>query len=138
MIRLLALVLLFCSLILSTGSFAADDEEEEQQKEKQKVVYYSLFPSLIANVQGNAKYARCDVQFMAKGEESIAEIQLHSPALRHELLLLLSDQQGKELKTPKGKERFRKVALKAVQKVIKDMAGKELIEDLFFTSFFVQ
>lgn len=137
MLRLLTLVLMFCSLIISSGSFAADDEEE-QPEEKQKAVYYSLSPSLIANVQGKAKYARCDVQFMAKGEESIAEIQLHSPALRHELLLLLSDQQGKELKTPKGKESFRKAALKAVQKVIKDMTDKELIEDLFFTSFFVQ
>ena len=132
MIRLLTTALMLCFLIISTGSFAAEEED------KQKVVYYSLSPSLIANVQGSAKYARCDVQFMVKGEENLVDIQLHSPALRHELLLLLSDQQGKELKTPKGKEKFRKVALKALQKVMKNMAGKELIEDLFFTSFFVQ
>ncbi|MCP4288490.1 MAG: flagellar basal body protein FliL, partial [Gammaproteobacteria bacterium] len=60
------------------------------------------------------------------------------PALRHELFLLISEQEGSKLKEPKGKESFRKIALEALRKVMLDQTGNEAIDDLYFTSFFVQ
>ena len=53
-------------------------------------------------------------------------------------MLMLSDQKGEELQTPKGKEKFRQSALAAVGEVIKKQSGKNSVKDLFFTSFFVQ
>ena len=41
---------------------------------------------------------------MTRNSDNITEIELHAPAIRHDLLLLFSEQQGQELKKPKGKE----------------------------------
>ncbi len=131
MMRLISLLMLTCTVLYSGLAIAEDDE-------KKPAVYFSLTPSLIANVNGKARYARCDIQFMVTDEVSLSEVRLHAPALRHELLLLLGDQKGTDLQDPKGKERFRQSALSAVGKVIKAQTGKNSIKDLFFTSFFVQ
>jgi len=127
---------LLLNLFLSANLSAAENEGEE--KEKKQLLYHELPPSLVSNLQTGAKYIRCDIQLMTHSEDYLEEINLHAPALRHELLMLVSDQQGTELKTPKGKENFRKAALKAVRGVIKELTGEEMIDDLFFTSYFVQ
>jgi flagellar FliL protein len=132
MMRLISLLALTLSL-LYPGFATAEDEETV----KPKTAYFSLKPSLIANVNGKARYARCDIQLMVD-EESLPDVQLHAPAIRHELLLLLADQKGADLQDPKGKERFRQSAVSAVGSVIKAQTGKNSIKDLFFTSFFVQ
>ncbi|TVT56304.1 MAG: flagellar basal body protein FliL, partial [Sedimenticola thiotaurini] len=54
------------------------------------------------------------------------------------LLLLFSDQQGQDIKDTKGKEKLRKDALKALQGVMKQIVDDESIEDLYFTSYFVE
>ena len=131
MMRLISL-LIFASSLLFSGFVIAEEEAA-----KPKTAYFSLKPSLIANVTGKAKYARCDIQLMVE-EDSMPDVQLHAPAIRHELLLLLAEQKGADLQDPKGKERFRQSALSAVGSVIKAQTGKNSIKDLFFTSFFVQ
>ena len=130
--RLFSLLILTWSVLYSSLTIAEDEGEKKQ------AVYFSLSPSLIANVNGNARYARCDIQLLVADEESLPDVRLHSPAIRHELLLLLGDQDGAALQDPKGKERFRQSALSAVGSVIKKQTGKNSIKDLFFTSFFVQ
>lgn len=129
--RFISLLILTYSLLYS-GVTWADDEE------KQPAAYLPINPSLIANVQGKARYARCDVQLMIKSEENVPDVRLHLPAIRHELLLLLGDQKGEVLMTPQGKENFRQSSLAAAGKVIKGLTGVNSIKDLFFTSFFVQ
>jgi flagellar protein FliL len=131
MMRFISLLLLTYSLLYS-GVTSAEDAE------KQKAVYLPIHPSLIANVSGKARYARCDVQLLVNSEDNLADVTLHVPAIRHELLLLLGDQDGGGLMTPQGKERFRKSALAAAGKVIKEQTGVNSVKDLFFTSFFVQ
>jgi len=132
----LLLIILFCSLL--PGPLSAAEDDATEKTEKAQVEYLKLAPSLVTNVQGGAKYVRCDVQLMTRDPESLEQLKLHTPAIRHELLLLLSDQQGKQLKQPKGKEKLRKQALAAVQKVMQGLTGKPMADDLFFTSFFVQ
>ncbi len=134
--RLTTLIIFLFCLFLSQAGFTADEEAED--KEKKPVAYHSLSPSLITNVQGSAKYIRCDVQLMTRNSDNIPEIELHAPAIRHDLLLLLSEQQGDELKQPKGKEQLRKAALKAIRARMEELSGDERVDDLYFTSYFVQ
>ncbi len=133
------LSILFCLVFLfGTPLLAAEDEAEAEEKEPTQVAYHALKPSLVANVKGGARYIRCDVQLMTKDEKQIETIALHTPALRHELLMVFSEQDGDQLKTPKGKESLRKTSLKAVQARLKEISGEALVDDLFFTAIFVQ
>jgi flagellar FliL protein len=135
--RLFALFIFLLSCFIPGLALAADEEEGEEA-EKTQVAYFSLSPSLITNVQEGARYLRCDVQLMTKDAANLEAIRLHAPAIRHELLLLMGEQKGKALKTASGKEKLRKMALKAAAKVMKKQTGKESVDDLFFTAYFVQ
>jgi len=128
------LMFLILNLLLSANLSAA----EHEAREKSQPLYLELPPSLVANLQAGAKYIRCDIQLMTHDKDYLEKIDLHAPALRHELFMLISDQQGTGLKTLEGKEKFRKAALKAVRSVVEDLTGEEMIDDLFFTSYFVQ
>jgi len=123
--------LLAIILCISFTSVHAGDDEAQ-------VTYFELKPSLVSNVNGAAKYIRCDVQLMTNHPDKLEDIQLHSPALRHELLMMFADEDGGTLMTPDGKESLRKRAREALQTVLKDKAGKALIEELYFTSYYVQ
>lgn len=100
--------------------------------------YFELKPSLVANLPSGAKYIRCDIQLMTMDPERMADIQLHAPAIRHELLMLISDSDGEKLKTPQGKEDLRQKALDGVRKLMVKLTGKGSVDELFFTAFFVQ
>ncbi len=127
---------LLCTLLIFTTSplFAADSDNQGGAA----LAYYQLSPSIVVNVKGRAKYIRCDVQLMTRNGTNLPAISLHAPALRHELLLLLSDQDGAKIRTTKGKEKLRRKALKALRGVMKSLAGDEMIDDLFFTTYLVQ
>ncbi len=103
-----------------------------------KPAYFQLKPSVVANMKTGAKYVRFDVQLMLKDEADLEAVKGFAPALSHEMLLLVSDQDGAVLKTPDGKETFRKAAKDAANKVLKEFMDKKPVKDLFFTAFFVQ
>lgn len=100
--------------------------------------YHDLGPALVTNLAAGGKYLRCDVQLMTENPAALPDIRLHAPAIRHELLMLLSEQDGSTLKTQDGKEQLRKKALEAVRKVMRKQSGKNAVDELFFTAFFVQ
>lgn len=131
-------LLLSAALVLFTSILFAADGEIDDAKAPATMAYYELSPSIVVNVKGRAKYIRCDVQLMTRDEAKLPAISLHAPALRHELILLLSDQQGTDIRTSKGKEKLRKMALKSLKGVMKAQVGDEMIDDLFFTTYLVQ
>lgn len=135
--RLLTL-LLSIALVLAASLVRAADEGEDGAQAPPSMSYFELAPSIVVNVKGKAKYIRCDVQLMTRNDAALSVISLHAPALRHELILLLSDQNGMDIRTSKGKEKMRKLALKSLKGAMKKMVGEELIDDLFFTTYLVQ
>lgn len=100
--------------------------------------YLALKPSIVSNLTGGPKYIRCDVQLMTKQTEALPKIELHSPALRHAILMLIAGEDGKQLKSREGKEKLRQKALAAVQEQLKTLAGEPFVEDLYFTNYYVK
>lgn len=137
----LILLLFTIFLLVSQPLLWAKDEKdvaEEEEKAPITISYYQIKPSLIANLASKGKYIRCDIQLMTHDETFLDVLNLHGPAIRHTLLLLLSEQNGAELKTSDGKEALRKKALSDIKKLLKELSGKDDVESLFFTTFFVQ
>lgn len=128
------LLLLLITNFMFVGICQAADEEEAKPED----VYFELKPSIVSNLTGGPKYIRFDAQLQTTAGENEGKLKLHTPAIRHELLLLLADQDGRVLMTPDGKESFRTTALKALQKILKEKTGEERVNDLFFTSFYVR
>ena len=127
-------LLYFALLCLPLLAHAADEEAEP----KPDPVYYELSPSLVTNLTGGPKYIRCDVQLMVLGNENKKILGKYAPALRHELLLLLAEQDGSALQTSAGKEAFRQSAIAALRKLMEKETKQPLIEDLYFTSYYVR
>ena len=124
--------LILSTLVLFISNSNTQAEEQEQ------ALYFDLSPSIIVNLDKGAQYARCDIQLMARGDDQIEELELHSAALRNEFLFLIPEFDGKSLKTPKGKEELRKKALKATQDLLQELTGSPIIEGVYFTAFYVQ
>jgi flagellar FliL protein len=130
--------LLLALMVLITPPLLAEEEAEEEAQAVPVISYYQIKPSLVANLASGGKYIRCDVQLMTNDEGFLEELKRHGPALRHSLLLLLSDQDGKDIKTASGKEKLRKKALSDIGKLMQELSGKNELKALFFTTFFVQ
>ncbi|MCU7848215.1 MAG: flagellar basal body-associated FliL family protein [Candidatus Thiodiazotropha sp. (ex Lucinoma kastoroae)] len=126
-------------IFLALPLIAEDEKDEKTEEEAPPTInYYQVKPSLVANLASGGKYIRCDIQLMTHDELFLEDLNLHGPAIRHTLLLLLSEQDGKNIKTPNGKEALRKKALSVISKLMQELNGKEGIKALFFTTFFVQ
>lgn len=127
------LVGLAISGIPLTPASAADEE-----KPPVEIGYYALKPSIVSNLTGGPKYIRSDIQLMTEYASEIPKIELHAPALRHAILMLIAGQDGKQLQTREGKESLRKAALAAIQEQLKELTGNTIVNDLYFTAYYVK
>ena len=124
------IVLCACLFMTSTAALAKDDKPD--------IGYYPLKPSFVSNLRGGPKYIRCDIQLMTEQAAEIPKIELHSPALRHSILMLLAGQDGKKLKTREGKEELRQAALQSVRAQLEELSGDAIVNDLYFTAYYVK
>ena len=53
-------------------------------------------------------------------------------------LLLFVEQEAATLQTPAGRDQLRQAALEATRRVMKELTGESWIDELYFTSFYVQ
>lgn len=128
--RILPGLAVLLAIIIPAAGTAAEDVAE--------IGYYALKPSFVSNLTGGPKYIRCDIQLMTEQASEIPEIELHTPALRHSILMLIGGQDGNQLKTRDGKESLRQAALESVRNRLEQMTGKPIVDDLYFTAYYVK
>jgi flagellar FliL protein len=121
-------------LFHSIPAFSADGAEAVADE----VVYHKLRPSIVTNLSGGPSYIRCDVQVLIEDANRAEDVDRHTPALRHELLMLIAERDGSALSTPQGKESLRRDALAKFRRIMRQRSGKNTIEDLYFTAYYVR
>ena len=124
-------ILLFGFLFISPMAFAEDDEPTE-------INYIELKPSIVSNLTGGPKYIRCNIQLMTDKPSAVELVELHTPMIRHHILMLIAGENGTILKTRDGKEALRTKALENIQAQLTEATGKPLVKDLFFTAYYVK
>ena len=124
-------ILLFLFIFL--GPVFASEEDEPVE-----ISYVELKPSIVSNLTGGPKYIRCDIQLMTEQASAVYDIELHMPAIRHTILMLIANQDGNHLKSRKGKKELRTKALESVKNVLEEITGKPLVKDLYFTAYYVK
>lgn len=124
-------------LIAAIGMMASVCAAEDAS-DPGEIGYYALKPSFVSNLTGGPKYIRCDIQLMTENAADIPKIKLHTPALRHGILMLIGGKDGAQLKTRDGKEELRQAALESVRSQLQELTGKSIVKDLYFTAYYVK
>ena len=126
------LYILLISFLFMSCAVASEDGEPIE------ISYIELKPSIVSNLTGGPKYIRCDIQLMTEYASAVPEIELHMPAIRHTILMLIASEDGKVLKTREGKKALRERALERVQSALQELTERPLVKDLYFTAYYVK
>ena len=134
------LMILFLGGSFGGQAWSADDEEEEEVV-KVESVYISLGAPLVLNLSSKRSrntYLQLTADVLVKDSGSEALIKTHIPAMRHQLIVLLSEQPAKDMKSPGKREEIRKMASTKIQEIVAELSNNKDISDVLFSSFLVQ
>lgn len=133
------LVLVGSLLILcSTQAWSASGEEETK---KTTSAYVSLGKPMILNLKSKKNrltFLQLQADALIKDENAEEIIKTHIPAIRHVLIVLLSEQDAIDMKSPGKREEIRTIATAQVRELMVDLAGNKDITEILFSSFLVQ
>lgn len=124
--------------------FAPATEEGEPAAEVQvehpEPLYFTLAENLVVNFKSptGTRYLQVGIDLMTYDEGALEALEQHSPVIRSNLILLLSDQSQDALMSREGKEQLRDEALTEVRAVMDELYGDPAVESLYFTSFVMQ
>jgi len=127
-------------LIIGGPAWSADDDDEEETV-KTESVYISLGSPLVLNLSSKSSrntYLQLTADVLVKDSDSEELIKTHIPAMRHQLIVLLSEQPARDMKSPAKREEVRKIASAQIQELVADLADNQDISDVLFSSFLVQ
>lgn len=126
------MMLMFC--------FTQVKAAEDEAKASTTSAYVSLGDPMVLNLSGPKRLTflqiSADVLVSDSGAEAI--IKTHVPAIRHSLIMLLSEQKAGDIKSPARREEIRQQATSQVQALIADLSGSEDVSEVLFSSILVQ
>jgi flagellar FliL protein len=123
--------------VLPSTGWSAEDEEPA----KKSSAYISLGSPMILNLtsqKGRLTFLQLQADVLVSDDSDENEIKIHIPAIRHELIVLLSEQAASDMKSPVKREEIRKIATANVQERIKELANLENVGEILFSNFLVQ
>ena len=130
-------LVLLMGLSLSLAAIAEDGENGGDGR----IQYIEMRPSFVLNYGEPTtimRYAKVDISLRVNSAEAADHVETHMPALRNEIVLLLSQQQKSTMSDISGREGIRQTAIEQLNAILKEETGLEPIADLLFTAFVVQ
>lgn len=130
--------IILCVIILLTGftqAWAAEDEPAPTSS-----AYVSLGDPMVLNLSGTSRltFLQISADVLVRDSDAEETIKLHVPAIRHSLIMLLSEQKASDIKSPDKREEIRRQATAQVQSLMVDLSGSNDISDILFSSILVQ
>ncbi|MGE0484880.1 MAG: flagellar basal body-associated protein FliL [Gammaproteobacteria bacterium] len=127
------------TLALTGGDKPAAEEAAAAEPEKPvEAVYVDLKPEFVINFRDRndrPKFLKAEMSVSTHEPDIEEAITRHMPAIRNNLVLLLSRQIYEDLVPNEGKEALRQQALAEVQSVLEAQIGKAGVDDLYFSNF---
>lgn len=123
-----------------TASAEGEDDAAEVAKESlEDPIYLGLSPAFLVNFDhnGTIRYLQLELQVMARDQAIIDKVEANMPAVRNNVILLLSGQNYTALSTLEGKSALRADVLATVNESLQ-LTGEDAIEDVYFTNFVIQ
>jgi flagellar FliL protein len=128
------------------GAFSSGDKEVTDEQAaaadpgKQPAIYYPLTPAFVVNFEdkGRSRFLQAELTLLLRDAEVPAALDMHMPAIRNAMVMLLSSQQFETLQTAEGKDALREQALLKLQEVLQKEIGKPGVEQVLFVNFVMQ
>jgi flagellar FliL protein len=125
------------------GEAAAEGEAEAEAVDLTQLdppLYTPLDPPLIVPFEDETgtRFLQLSLEVMARSQKAIDAVETHRPAIRNDLILMISGKNWRELNTVPGKERLRADALGEVQRIMVENTGEPAVEAVYFTNFVIQ
>jgi len=130
------LIALFFGFVVAGPAVAQDSPGETVPQ----ALYYTLVPAMVGNYGSGErlKYYKADVALRISSKEVEDRVKHHEPLIRHQLVMLFSEQTDETLGGPEAKEQLRQEALRQVREVLEQEEGAPLIDDLLFNNLIIQ
>lgn len=127
----------FLLFMFSTHIWAAEDEEVVEKNP----AYISLGKPMVLNLssnKGRLTFLQLQADVLVNDSASEEMIKAHIPAIRHQLIVLLSEQPARDMKSSAKREKIRLIATAQVQELMAELGSSSKISDILFSSFLVQ
>jgi len=132
--------------VLVTGAFATapvpngSEEEIKEMPKGEDLLYYNIQPEFVVNFRQRERprVLMLEISVSTYYEKSVETLDDHTPELRNNMLLLLTEQNGQEMTTSEGKNALREIIKDSLNELIEKHMGPYEIEDVFFTRFVLQ
>lgn len=124
-------IALFASLLLTAQTVHASEGKETGGAP------YVRLKTFTVNLKGMTHYLQADISLKLADPKLADAIKSWDPVIRHELILLLSDQSDTDLATLAGKQRATAAIRAAINKILK-LDEKTGVTDVLFESFVIQ
>jgi len=120
----------------------AEESEESAAPVKQAPIYFAVEKPLVVNFKdqskGAVRYLQVKLKVMARDQSTIDAFTLHTPAIQHDLLMLLLGQNYDELSTTTGTKALQQEVLSTINEVLKAEEHQGELEAVYFTSLIMQ
>ncbi|NOY63144.1 MAG: flagellar basal body protein FliL [Gammaproteobacteria bacterium] len=119
---------------------AAEHGSVEGEASKSDPIFYKLDPPFVVNFnsEGKARYLQVMMEVMARDQSAIDDVEVYTPVIRNNLVLLLSTQDYATVNSREGKQKIREEVLAEIQAILEEQTGEPGIEQVYFTSFVMQ
>ena len=108
-------------------------------KKKAARVFVTLEPFIVNLADRESeRYAQVGVVLEVENKETEAQMTAKMPAVRNEILLLLSSKQAEEVSSREGKEQLAKEIVVASNKILETTPATNTIERVNFTHLIIQ
>jgi len=125
-------------LMMGGDDEAAAETAAAEAEKPAEAVYIDLKPEFVINFRdrnNRTKFLKAEMAVSTRDTDVEEAVTRHMPAIRNNLVLLLSRQIYEDLIPNEGKEALRQQALTEVQSVLEAEIGKPGVEDLYFSNF---
>ena len=131
------LILFSLTILLGLGHVYAAEEEVVKTKSS---AYVSLGDPMVLNLSGGQRltFLQISADVLISDADAESTIEMHVPAIRHSLIMLLSEQKADDIKSPAKREEIRQQATARVKGLIAELSGSDDISDVLFSSILVQ
>ncbi|GAB4288838.1 MAG: hypothetical protein Kow0096_01500 [Thiohalomonadaceae bacterium] len=140
-VLVLALGGLGAAFFLMKGGEGKDNGAEADSKVAEvKQAHYLALDKLVVNFGPGApvRFLQVNLQVMSYDPEALKAMEIHMPAIRNDILLLLGSQKYEVVSTPEGMEQLRGAILAKVQNVLDTYEKERKVEAIYYTEFVMQ